>query len=118
MQTGHQAIARPGAKARANIHSGSDSVQHNRSYQQRTARHHRLQRRQDGQRGVRRQSQHDDIAHRTEPRHLPDRDPQQQYRRAGQDNHRTETDTQLFSHPEMENIPRIGAEIGMHEERR
>jgi hypothetical protein len=35
-----------------------------------SARHQRFQRRQDGQRGVRRQPQHDHIAHRAEPRHI------------------------------------------------
>ncbi|VTM86406.1 Uncharacterised protein [Raoultella ornithinolytica] len=105
MQTGHQPVTRSGAKTGANIHPRGQSIQHDSADQHQTAQHQRLHRRQNGQRGVCRQPQHDHIADRSQTRHLTQRDPQQQYRSPGQNNHRAKIEAKLLTHAKMKKHP-------------
>ena len=105
-QAGHQPVARAGAEVHADVGRGGDGVQQRcrpRASATRSGRDDGAG--SDGERGVDGQADHDDVAHRAEPRPLAQRDPGQQHQGADQDRHGADRPAHPAGEPLVQHVP-------------
>ena len=116
-QPGHQPVARPGSQARADVGGGGHAVDQDAGHEQRDPRRQRHRRRQPPQEHVERQTDDQDVAHRAQPRALPQRDPQQQHQRPHDHRPLPDAQAEVAGQALVQDVPGHDAEVGPHDER-
>lgn len=117
-QAGHQPVAGSGAEAGADVETGGEAVERDAAEEQRGARYERVDRRQQAQRGVGGQADHDDVAHRADPGALAQRDPGEQHRRADDDDDPPQRQAGVPGQALVQHVPRGQAQPrGDHQRR-
>ena len=105
-QAGHQPVAGTGAEAGADVEPGGDAVEEDAAEQERVARRQCVRGGQDGERGVRGQSDHHDVGRRADPGPLPQRDPGQQHRRPDDDHDPAQRQAGVPGQALVQHVPR------------
>ncbi|AJW39576.1 hypothetical protein NY08_1546 [Rhodococcus sp. B7740] len=109
-QTGHQSVSWPRAHPGTDVQRGCERVEHD-------ARHHgngpdreSVEMRQHRGRRVHGNGDHHDVAHGTQARTLPQRDPHQQYGHSGDRGDGSETQRQVTFETLVQDVPRVDAQ--------
>jgi hypothetical protein len=109
-ESGHQAVSRARAEARADVHARGHATEQDPDEQVRRPPHHELRAWQQLECDVDREADEDDVADRAQAGPLPKRDPQQQYCCADDDGHRADGQAQVLRETLMKHVPRVQAE--------
>jgi hypothetical protein len=114
-EAGHQPVARAGSETRADVHAGGHAVQHDRGHHHGGTDRERVWRRDHGQDRVDDRPDHHHVAQRAEAGALAQRDPQQQHRRAHNDDPRPGGHPGPPGQSLVQDIPRIKAQPGQQQ---
>lgn len=116
-EAGHEAVARAGAKARADVEAGGDAVEQDPAEQQRDPLGGAVRLVEDVDHDLEHDAEDDDVADRAEAGLLAQRDPQQEQERADEADPDAGADRGVVGEALVEDVPRHVAQAAQEDER-
>jgi hypothetical protein len=113
-EAGHEPVARARSEAGTDVETRGDPIEHDAAREEGRPRTHLVGRRQDGERGVRGESDHDHIGDRAVAGALPKRNPQQQNEQADPVHDPADRQAGALRQALVQDVPGRQAEVGPH----